>query len=129
MTEAPGAGAGDPFGSGPGDATGATGAAGGFAADWPRKAADAVDLLVDIVHDKAVRPAALVARAVVFGLLIAALALVVVVLVSVALVRLLDVYAFGGRVWISYAVLGGLFTLAGLAAWSRRYASGSAGSR
>ena len=33
---------------------------------------------------------------------------------SVGLLRLLDVYAFSGRVWISYAVLGCLFTLAGL---------------
>ena len=50
------------------------------------------------------------ARAVVFGLLAAFIALVIVVLVSVGLVRLLDVYVFGGRVWISYLILGLLFT-------------------
>jgi hypothetical protein len=113
---APAGGAGGAAGGGPGPAQG------GMAAGWPRKAADAIDLVVDTIHDKAIRPAMLAARAVVFGLLVAVLSLVVLVLLSVGLVRLLDVYAFGGRVWISYAVLGGLFTLAGLLAWSRRAA-------
>ncbi|MGH9081946.1 MAG: hypothetical protein ACRDY3_12310 [Acidimicrobiales bacterium] len=88
--------------------------------EWPKKAADAVEMVVDAVHDKAIRPATLAARAVVFGLLVAALAAVLIVVVSVAVVRLLDIYAFGNRVWISDAVVGGLLTLAGLAAWSRR---------
>ncbi|HEX3947197.1 MAG TPA: hypothetical protein VHW47_05805 [Acidimicrobiales bacterium] len=92
----------------------------GLGAEWPKKAADAVDLVVDTIHDKAIRPIMLAARVVVFGLLIAALGLVVLVLLSVGLLRLLDVYAFGGRVWISYAVLGGVFTLAGLLAWTKR---------
>lgn len=124
MTDAPTgpgggpAGAGEPGAAAPGAGDGATTAT----AQWPRKAADAVDLVVDTIHDKAVRPAMLAARAVVFGMLAAVLALVVLVLLSVGLVRLLDVYAFGNRVWISYAVLGGIFTAAGFLAWSRRTA-------
>jgi hypothetical protein len=90
--------------------------------EWPKKAADAVDLVVDTIHDKAIRPIVLAARVVVFGLLVAVLSLIVLVLLSVGLLRLLDVYAFSGRVWISYAVLGAIFTLAGLFAWSRRTA-------
>jgi hypothetical protein len=93
---------------------------GAVAAEWPKKAADAVDLVVDTIHDKAIRPAVLGVRAIVFGVLVAVLGLVVVVLVSVGFVRLLTVYAFGGRVWASYTVLGALFTLAGLFAWSQR---------
>jgi hypothetical protein len=89
---------------------------------WPKKAADAVDLVVDTIHDKAIRPIVLAARVVVFGLLVAVLSLIVLVLLSVGLLRLLDVYAFSGRVWISYAVLGAIFTLAGLFLWSRRTA-------
>lgn len=108
-------------------ATGPSTATGPATGEWPRKAADAVDLVVDTIHDKAIRPALLAARAVVFGVLAAALALVVVVLLSVGLVRLLDVYVVGGRVWISYAVLGGIFTVAGLAAWARRAAGSTAG--
>jgi hypothetical protein len=92
------------------------------AAELPRKAADAVQLVVDTIHDKAIRPAVLATRALVFGLLVVALATLLLVLGSIALLRLLDVYAFAHRVWLSYVVLGGVLTLAGLAAWSRRTA-------
>ncbi len=96
----------------------------GLTADLPARAADAVEQLVDTIFDRVVRPLLVAARAVVFGLLVAAIALVIAVLVSVGLVRLLDVYVVGGRVWISYLILGGLFTLLGAYAWSQR-ASGS----
>jgi hypothetical protein len=92
------------------------------AADLPRRAADAVQFVVDTIHDKAVRPAILATRAVVFGLVIAALAVVLVVVGSIALLRLFDVYVFGHRVWLSYIVIGGAFTLVGLTAWTRRTA-------
>jgi hypothetical protein len=135
MTDAPTgtvppAGAGDGRGPAEGErsaATGPTSVTGSATGEWPRKAADAIDLAVDTIHDKAIRPVLLAARAVVFGVLVAALALAVVVLLSVGLVRLLDVYVVGGRVWISYAVLGGIFTVAGLTAWSRRTAGSTAG--
>jgi hypothetical protein len=91
-----------------------------FGAEWPKKAADTVDLVVDTIHDKAIRPVLLAARIVVFGLLIAVLSTVVLVLLSVGLLRLLDVYAFPGRVWLSYAVVGGVFTVVGLLAWTKR---------
>jgi hypothetical protein len=90
------------------------------AAELPRRAADAVQLVVDTIHDKAVRPVALVARALVFGLLIAVLGITLLILGSIVVVRLLDVYAFGHRVWLSYIVLGGVLTLVGLGLWSRR---------
>jgi len=37
-----------------------------------------------------------------------------------AVLRLLDVYAFPGRVWASYLLLGVVFSLAGLLVWTRR---------
>lgn len=89
-------------------------------AAWPAKAADAVDLVVDTIHDKAIRPLLLVGRALVFGLVIAALGTLLAVVLAIALVRLLDVYAFGHRVWASDALLGFVFTVAGLGAWSMR---------
>lgn len=92
------------------------------AAELPRKAADAIQLLVDTIHDKAVRPAVLATRAIVFGLLVAALGLLLAVVGSIALLRIFDVYVFGQRVWLSYVVLGGALTLAGLGAWTRRTA-------
>ena len=94
----------------------------GMTAEWPAKAVGAIDLVVDTVNDRAVRPAILAARAIVFGLLIAVLGLVVLVLASVGLLRLLDVYVFPGKVWASYAVLGALFSIVGLWAWSKRTA-------
>jgi hypothetical protein len=97
-------------------------AAASAASELPRRAADAVQFVVDTIHDKAVRPALLAARAVVFGLLVAAMATVLTVLGSIALVRLLDVYAFGHRVWASYLLIGGVFTIAGLLVWTRRNA-------
>lgn len=117
---APGAPAGTGAGGGLPPILGA--AAAEAAAELPRRAADAVQLVVDTIHDKAVRPAILVSRAVVFGLVVAALAVVLVVVGSVAVLRLFDVYVFGHRVWLSYIVLGGALTLGGLAVWTRRTA-------
>jgi len=88
--------------------------------EWPEKAVDLVDLVVDTIRDKIVRPIILVGRTIVFGLLIAALITVVAVVLSVALLRLLDVYLFAHHVWASYAVLGALFTIVGLWAWAKR---------
>jgi hypothetical protein len=98
-----------------------------LAADLPARAADAVEQLVDTIFDRVVRPLLLVARAIVFGLLVAAVVLVIAVLVSVALVRFLDVYVVHGRVWISYLILGVLFTGAGFLAWSQRSSDSVAG--
>jgi len=98
-----------------------------LAADLPARAADAVEQLVDTIFDRVVRPLLLVARAIVFGLLVTAVVLVIAVLVSVALVRFLDVYVVHGRVWISYLILGVLFTGAGFLAWSQRSSDSVAG--
>lgn len=108
--------------AGPGIPPAVGAAAAEAAAELPRKAADAVQLVVDTIHDKAVRPAALATRAIVFGLVVAALASLLLVLGSIAVLRLFDVYVFGHRVWLSYVVLGGALTLAGLGAWTRRTA-------
>jgi hypothetical protein len=89
-------------------------------AELSAKAVDAIDLLVATVNDKAVRPLLVGARAVVFGVLIAVMGTVVLIVACVAILRLLDVYVFPGRVWASYATLGLLFVIVGLLAWSRR---------
>ena len=88
--------------------------------EWSIKAIDAVDSVVDVVHDKVVRPALIAGRAVVFGTLIAVVSLVVLALLAVGLVRLLDVYAFGGRVWASDALFGAIFCGGGFFVWSLR---------
>jgi len=48
------------------------------------------------------------------------------VLVSIALIRLLTVYAFDGRVWLSDLVVGAVFVILGIVAWSQRTGSSAA---
>jgi len=94
-------------------------------ADWPAKVADTVEDVVAAVHDRVVRPLMIAARAVVFGVIIGVMALVLSVLAVIILVRLLDVYAFRGRVWASDALIGALLVAAGAFAWSKRRARGT----
>ena len=93
--------------------------------EWPAKVADTIEDVVGAVHDRVVRPLTLVARGVVFGIIIAVVGIVLSILVAIAVVRLLDVYAFGGRVWASDALLGAVLVLAGAFAWSKRRARGA----
>ena len=90
------------------------------AGDWPARATDAVDTLVSLLRDKTVRPLSLVARVIVFGILVFVAALVTVVLASIALIRLLTVYAFDGRVWAADLLVGAVFVLIGVVAWTQR---------
>src|SRR5579863_8927353 len=93
-------------------------------AEWATKAADSIELAVAMVNDRAVRPIVIGARAIVFGVLIVALAIAVVVWGSVGLIRLLDVYLWPGEVWASYLLLGGIFTGGGLFAWRAAHVKG-----
>ncbi len=81
--------------------------------DWAIQAADTIERLVGKVRDKTSIPLVTVARALVFGLLAAVMALVVAVLGSVMLVRLVDVLTGEGNVWIAHLAVGGLFTALG----------------
>lgn len=78
------------------------------------QAADTVERVVGSVRNKTTTPLVIVARAMVFGLLAAIVGGAAAVFLVVGLVRLVDVYTGEGRVWIAYALLGGIFTLAGL---------------
>ena len=88
--------------------------------DWQARAADTIEATVGLVHDRVVRPLLLAARGVVFGIVVATMALSLSVLLSVALVRLLDAYVFPGRVWASEALVGAVLCVIGLLAWSMR---------
>jgi hypothetical protein len=95
----------------------------GAIGDLPNRGADWVDTVVELLRDRTVRPLTLATRAVVFGIIVFAAAVVTVVLLSIALIRLLTVYAFDGRVWLSDLVVGAVFVVAGLVAWSKRTSS------
>lgn len=82
--------------------------------DWTVQAADTVERVVGSVRDKTTVPLITIARVLVFGLLAAIVGGASLVFLTIGLVRVLDVYTGEGRVWIAYALLGGIFTLAGL---------------
>ena len=90
--------------------------------DWTVQAADTIDSVVTTIRDKSVVPLTTVARAIVYGLIAAVLGLVALVLVTVALTRLLDVYlpihgpgaTHARAVWVTDAIIGGIFSAGGL---------------
>jgi hypothetical protein len=100
--------------------------------DWTDQAAEAVETVVLTVKEKTTVPATTIARAVVYGLVIAALGIAVLILLAIAGVRFLTVYLPVGRVngghhrvWVADLIVGLIFTLAGLLFWSRRAAKES----
>ncbi len=107
--------------------TGASSGPGDAGAQWQGRVIDTVEDTVTAVHDRVIRPLLLVTRALVFGIIIATMALMLSVLLSIAAIRLLDVYAFRGRVWASDVLVGGLLTVGGLVLWTRRRSRGRAG--
>ena len=91
-----------------------------FTDELSTRALDTIDTVVATVNDKAIRPAIVAARAIVFGVIIGVVALLVLVLLSVGFIRLTTDYLFHYRVWVSYLVLGAIFCLGGLFAYSKR---------
>ncbi len=96
---------------GDGAAGGTDGATG--TTDWAVHAADTVERVVGSIRDKTSVPLTTVARALVYGLIAAVMALVIAVLVAIALVRAIDVLTGQGNVWIAHFAVGGIFTLTG----------------
>ena len=84
------------------------------------KALRAVDHALDVVHDRVLRPILIAGRAVAFGFIIALMALVFVLALVIGLIRLLNVYAFAGHEWITYALVGFVSLTAGLIIWRKR---------
>ena len=97
----------------------------GTEADWPEQAADTIVRVVGQVRDKTTGPAITAARGVVYGLLAALLGTACLVMVSIALVRVIDVYlpddVFGeDHTWVAHAIVGAVFSIVGLALWRKR---------
>ncbi len=88
--------------------------------DWVSNLADQIERSVGMVRDRTTRPAIVIARGLVFGLLAAILALVALVLVAIIVVRVLNNYLPGG-VWVAHLITGTLFTTAGLIFFAKRH--------
>jgi hypothetical protein len=82
------------------------------------RALETIDTVVATVNDRAIRPAIVAARGIVFGIVIAVVAITVVVLFCVGFIRLTTIA--GHRIWASYIVLGLLFSAVGAFLYSRR---------
>jgi hypothetical protein len=88
--------------------------------DLPTRGADAVDAVVDFIQVKAVRPLTLATRGIVFGIIVFTACVVTLTLLAITLVRVLTVYIPGNRVWVSDLIVGAVFVVAGVVAWSQR---------
>jgi hypothetical protein len=82
------------------------------------RALDTVDTVVATVNDRAVRPALIAARSVVFGVIIAVIAVTVVVMFCIGFIRVTTIA--GHRIWASYLVLGLIFCAVGAVLYARR---------
>jgi len=80
----------------------------------------AIDHALDVVHDRVLRPIIMAARIIAFGFIIVLATLVFVIVLIIGLIRLLNVYAFSGHEWLTYAVVGAASLLTGLIIWRRR---------
>ncbi|MFI5041891.1 MAG: hypothetical protein ACHQNA_08595 [Acidimicrobiales bacterium] len=98
----------------------------GESKDWTVQAADTVESVVLTVKEKTTVPLTTAARGLVYGIVVGVLGIMALILVAVAMIRFLTVYLPVGknhglyRVWVSDLIVGGIFTLAGLFAWSKR---------
>ncbi len=84
------------------------------------RALHSFDHVLDVIHDKYLRPVLVGGRMVAFGFIILLMALVLVITLLLGLMRLCNVYLFAGHEWITYAIVGSIFLVAGLIIWRRR---------
>lgn len=78
------------------------------------------DHALDVVHDRVLRPILLAGRALAFGLIIFFAALILVGALLIGLVRLIDVYCFAGREYLTYFSVGAISLIAGMILWRKR---------
>ena len=109
-------------GPGPAHAAGSVGNI--LSGDWPVQAADVIVKGVDTLRDKTTGPVQKAARALVYGLLAAVLGTMVAILLLIGLVRLIDsivgLFMDEPRIWVTYLILGVLFTVVGAFVFRRR---------
>ena len=82
--------------------------------DWPSEAAARIEQVVGLIRDHSTRPLLTAVRYATLGMVAFVVVTIAGILSAVGLLRLLDDVVFSHRVWASYALLGGIFTGAGL---------------
>jgi hypothetical protein len=89
--------------------------------DLVDKTLTGLDHLLDIVHDKVLRPIMLAGRALAFSAILVLMSIVLVAMLVIGVVRFLDVYAFASHQWITYLLIGSISLVIGLVIWRRRH--------
>jgi hypothetical protein len=85
--------------------------------DWPARAAETIETVVDGVRRKTTGPAIVASRVLVYGIVGAVLGVIAFVLVLITAVRLLDTVL---PTWGVHLLVGGVLTLVGAFCWTRR---------
>ena len=89
--------------------------------DWAAQTAETLERMVGTARSKTTEPVERVARIVVYGLVVAFLGVMALVLLAILVVRVLDIL-IPGEVWSAHLAAGGIFTLIGLLLWRKRSA-------
>ena len=89
--------------------------------DLVDKTLTGLDHLLDVVHDKVLRPIMLAGRALAFSAILVLMSIVLVAMLVIGIVRFLDVYAFASHQWITYLLIGSISLVIGLVIWRRRH--------
>jgi hypothetical protein len=79
-----------------------------------------LDSVLDVVHDRVIRPLLIATRFLAFGFLLFTLSVVILVAGIIGVIRFGNVFIFQGYVWLNYLVVGSLTTFIGLLIWRRR---------
>jgi hypothetical protein len=92
---------------------------------WAAQIADTIERVVALIRDRTTRPIIMIARGLVFGLLVAIIAPFALVVALVGLTRGIQAaldwpFAHDTSVWVSYLALGALLLLAGTICMSKR---------
>jgi len=88
--------------------------------DFVDKALFQFDHVLDIVHDRVLRPILLAGRAIAYGMIVLLVSFVLVGALLIGLVRFIDIYFFAGREYLSYVSVGAISLVAGLIIWRKR---------
>jgi hypothetical protein len=88
--------------------------------DWPAQATAQIVKTVDLVREKTAEPATNAARMVVYGMVIAILAITAATLACIMLIRFVDIWVPGDVYW-AYLIVGSVLILVGAVAWSLRW--------
>ena len=86
--------------------------------DWPAQAADTIEKAVQGVRDKTTGPAITAVRWFVAGLFLATMGITVAILLTIVIVRLLDIVV---PVWAAYLILGLPLFVTGMVLLARRH--------